>query len=188
MYFGLIGVEFGQNMHVKDAIYVKLRGKIKIGDNFVFTSGGCINPITRNMRGAFFVMSESAIIEIGNNVGVSSSCIWANERITIGNDVNIGGDCIIMDNDAHPHDYHFRRISYEQSVGTTEYRKMIPSKPIVIGDDVWIGARSVILKGVKIGPRSIIAAGSVVVKSIPADCLAGGNPCKVIKRLKFPTL
>ena len=56
--------------------------------------------------------------------------------------------------------------------------------PIVIEDDVFIGARTIINKGVKIGARSIIASGSVVVCDIPSDCIAGGNPCKVIKLLK----
>ena len=55
------------------------------------------------------------------------------------------------------------------------------SAPVVIEDDVWIGAHSIILKGVTIGARSVIGAVSVVTKSIPADCGAAGNPCKVIK-------
>lgn len=55
------------------------------------------------------------------------------------------------------------------------------SKTIVIEDDVLIGARSVILKGVTIGARSVIGAGSVVVNDIPQDCIAAGNPCNVIK-------
>lgn len=58
------------------------------------------------------------------------------------------------------------------------------SAPIVIEDDVWVGAHSFILKGVTIGARSIIGAGSVVTKNIPADCVAAGNPCRVIKNLK----
>ena len=58
------------------------------------------------------------------------------------------------------------------------------SAPVVIEDDVWVGAHCIILKGVTIGARSIIGAGSVVTKSIPADCVAAGNPCKVIKNLK----
>lgn len=56
------------------------------------------------------------------------------------------------------------------------------SAPIVIEDDVWVSAHSIILKGVTIGARSIIGAGSVVTKSIPADCVAAGNPCRVIKK------
>ena len=55
------------------------------------------------------------------------------------------------------------------------------SKPIVIEDDVLIGTRCIILKGVTIGARTIIGSGSVVTKSIPADCIAAGNPCQVIK-------
>lgn len=55
--------------------------------------------------------------------------------------------------------------------------------PVVIEDYVFIGARSIICKGVTIGEKSIIAAGTVVVKDIPANCIAGGNPCKVIKYL-----
>ena len=53
--------------------------------------------------------------------------------------------------------------------------------PIVIEDDVLIGTRCIVLKGVTIGARSIIGSGSVVTKSIPADCIAAGNPCKVIR-------
>ena len=60
---------------------------------------------------------------------------------------------------------------------------MIPSAPINIEDDVWIGARCQILKGVHIGARSIIAAGSIVTKDIPSDVVAGGNPCRVIRSL-----
>ena len=55
------------------------------------------------------------------------------------------------------------------------------SAPIAMEDDVWVGAHSIILKGVTIGARSIIGAGSVVTKSIPADCVAAGNPCMLIK-------
>lgn len=55
------------------------------------------------------------------------------------------------------------------------------NSPIVIEDDVLIGVRCVILKGVTIGARSIIGAGSIVTKSIPADCIAAGNPAKVVK-------
>ena len=58
------------------------------------------------------------------------------------------------------------------------------SKPIVIEDDVFIGANCLILKGVTIGARSIVAAGSVVTRSVPADCIVGGNPARIIRRLR----
>jgi len=170
-------------MQVLDKMYVLGKGKVNIGDDFRFTSGDSINPICRNIRGAIYTVTPLSRIEIGNRVGISSACLWAKERITIGNDVNIGGDSLIMDNDAHPHDFQQRRAIFEIEVGPEEYLKTIPTAPIQIDDDVWIGARCQILKGVHIGARSIIAAGSVVTKDIPADVIAGGNPCKIIRSL-----
>lgn len=183
IFFWLLGIDYGKHLRVSNKIYILGKGKIIIGDDFKFSSGGCINPISRNIRGAMFLMTPKARIEIGNRVGISSSYLWAKERITIGNDVNIGGDCLIMDNDAHPIDYEQRRRTYVKEVGEESYYKTIGTSPIEIGDDVWIGARCQILKGVHIGARSIIAAGSIVTKDIPADCIAGGNPCRVIRNI-----
>lgn len=181
--FSLAGVRFGKNLQVFNKVYLIGKGNISIGDDFFFTSGSCINSICRNIRGAMYVPLPESQIKIGDRVGISSACLWANERITIGNDVNIGGDCLIIDNDAHPHNYMKRRKVYVEEVGKEAYYRIIPTAPVEIGDDVWIGARCQILKGVHIGERSIIAAGSVVTKDVPADCIAGGNPCKVIRRL-----
>jgi len=170
-------------MRVFDKVYVKGYGRITIGDNFVFTSGGAINPICRNIRGCFVTTTKKSEIIIGNNVGISSACIWSQTSVIIGNNVNIGGDCLIMDSDAHPHDYLKRRRDYKAKVGDEKYLNEIPSAPIVIGDDVWIGARCQILKGVHIGARSIIAAGSIVTKDVPEDCIVAGVPAKVVKKM-----
>lgn len=117
-------------------------------------------------------MENGASLNIGNNVGMSSTRMWIHDSVTIGDNVKIGACVLIMDTDAHPIDYLKRRSS---SFGTK-------SAPIVIEDDVWIGAHSIILKGVRIGARSVIGAGSVVAKSIPQDCVAVGNPCRIIKK------
>mgnify|MGYP000840304717 FL=1 len=86
-----------------------------------------------------------------------------------------------MDTDAHNLDYMIRR-SHEKDVHGFRIDSLsAATAPIVIEDDVLIGTRCIILKGVTIGARSIIGSGSVVVKTIPADCIAAGNPCKVIK-------
>ena len=87
--------------------------------------------------------------------------------------MNIGADTLILDTDAHHLDWKERRDGGERN-----------SKPIVIEDDVFIGTRSIVLKGVTIGARSIIGAGSVVSKNIPADCIAAGNPCRIIRFTK----
>lgn len=183
IWFRAIGVSFGKNLRVFDKVFVTGVGTIKIGNNFTFTSGGGLNPIARNIRGQLYADCKKSKILIGNNVGISSSCLWANSLISIGDNVNIGADCLIMDTDAHPHNYLKRRLSFMMENGVAAYKSQIPSEPIVIENDVWIGARCVILKGVHIGARTIIAAGSIVVKDIPANCIAGGNPCKVIKMI-----
>ncbi len=98
---------------------------------------------------------------------MSSTRMWISKGLTIGNNVKIGACVLLIDTDSHPIDYKVRRVSNEG----------VKSAPIVIEDDVWIGAHSIVLKGVTIGARSIIGAGSVVTKSIPSDCIAAGNPC-----------
>lgn len=171
--FNAKGVEYGKNLQVYSRLSVIGGGKIKIGDNFVFTSGDAINPISSNVQGAIFTDNPSAKITIGNNVGMSSTRMWIHDSLTIGDNVKIGGGVLLIDTDCHPMDYKVRRKSNE---GTK-------SAPIVIEDDVWIGAQAIVMKGVTIGARAIIGAGSVVTKDIPADCVAAGNPCKVIRKI-----
>lgn len=167
------GVEFGKNLQIPGKMSWLIRGaRITIGDNFYLSSGNGVNPIASNLQADVYV-EPGATLTIGNNVGMSSTRLWIHESARIGTNVKIGGCVLITDTDAHPMDYVARRSSNE---GTK-------SAPVVIEDDVWVGAHCIILKGVTIGARSIIGAGSVVTKNIPADCVAAGNPCKVIKSL-----
>lgn len=97
--------------------------------------------------------------------------------VTIGEYVQIGPN-VVISTAGHPFDLAERVLP------------IATGNPIVIGDNVWIGANSVILGGVTIGNRSIIGAGSIVTKDIPSDCVAVGNPCRVIKTIshsKMPT-
>lgn len=177
------GAKYGKNLRIYNKTNIGGKGHIVIGDDFICSSGNSINPISRNIEASFYTDLEESVIRIGDRVGISSSCLWAKNNITIGNDVNIGSDCVILDHDAHPHDHFKRRRAMAFAIPFKEYSKLIPSAPVVIGNDVWIGARSTILKGVTIGDRTIVAAGSVVTKSLPPDCIAGGNPCQIIKYL-----
>lgn len=164
---------FGKNLQIPGKVSWLIRGaRITIGDNFYLSSGNGVNPIASNLQADVYV-EPGATLTIGNNVGMSSTRLWIHESARIGTNVKIGGCVLITDTDAHPMDYMARRSSNE---GTK-------SAPVVIEDDVWVGAHCIILKGVTIGARSIIGAGSVVTKNIPADCVAAGNPCKVIKSL-----
>lgn len=185
LFFSILGVKYGKRLSVFNRIYIRMYegAKFIIGDNVIFSSGSGINPLCRNIRGQIFITQNAEII-IGNNSGLSSTALWAKESIRIGDNVNIGGDCIIMDTDAHSLDWRIRGgtlIGIDNKI-IKDYDSA-KSAPIIIEDNVLIGTRCIILKGVTIGARSIIGAGSVVTKSIPPNCIAGGNPCKVIRQI-----
>lgn len=182
--FHRLGIKFGKNLKVMDCLYIKKSNSsiISIGDNFTFSSGGGYNPISSNIKG-YLRLDNNAVLLIGNNCGMSSSVLWVKESMVFGNNVKIGGGTLLMDNDCHSLDYRHRNGSMRGDQGELIDSKNAKSSPIVIEDDVLIGARCIILKGVTIGARSIIGAGSVVSKSIPSDCIAAGNPCKIIKRI-----
>lgn len=172
------GIRLGKNMRVFNKLYLMkhIDSECIIGDNFSFSSGDNFNPLSRNLLGSIYLGGGNAKMSINNNVGISSSCIWCSKSITIGNNVKIGSGCVILDTDSHSLDFNNRRIPKVDFANTNR-------KAIVIEDDVLIGTNCIVLKGVTIGARSIIGAGSVVAKDIPADCIAAGNPCKVIKRI-----
>ena len=105
---------------------------------------------------------------------MSSTILRAHKSIVIGDNVKIGGCVTILDSDAHSLNWEKRRNVDEDSACKRD-------AAVIIEDDVLVGMNTLILKGVTIGARSIIGAGSVVTKNIPADCIAAGNPCKVLK-------
>ena len=174
--FRLNKISYGTDCMVYNEIYIKKeQSAITIGNHFRFNSGDCYNPLARNIRGSIFAFKGSKI-EIGDNVGLSSCVLWCSDSIKIGNHVNIGADTIILDTDSHSLDYQVRRNRVLDA-------KSAKTAPVIIEDDVLIGTRCIILKGVTIGARSVIGAGSVVTKSIPSDCVAAGNPCRVLKKI-----
>ena len=156
-------------------IMVARGGKCTIGSNFSLHNGVKGNPIGCYERCTFFV-DRSAMLTIGNNVGMSQSALICHKSITIGNNVKIGGGVYIYDTD-----FHSLNSSIRRSAEDLKYRV---KKPVQIHDNVFIGAKSIILKGVTIGENSIIGAGSVVTKSIPANQIWAGNPAKFIKNIQ----
>lgn len=159
------------------------RGKIVLGDNFNMNNGFSGNRIGFNTP--CVLRTDGGSLLIGDNVGMSQTTLIAKGAdICIGNNVKIGGGVKMYTTDFHSLDYFIRR----DPLLDAKERK---SAPISIGDDCFIGAGAIILKGVSIGPRSVIGAGSVVSRDIPADCIAVGNPCRVVKNntcLKETTL
>lgn len=110
-------------------------------------------------------------ITLGDHVFFNHNCILLDcAQIFIGNHVQIGPGCGLY-TAIHPKDAVTRRNGAERAL------------PITIEDDVWLGGSVTILPGVTIGARTIIGGGSVVTKDIPADCMAAGNPCRVLRYL-----
>ena len=173
--FNIKGIKHGRRTIVHGQIGLRVWGKVIIGDNCYISSGEDMNPLSAKDKG-YICVEKGAQLTIGDNCGMSSPRIWAHQSITIGNHVQIGANCIILDSDCHSLMYQYRR-----DLATDMQHK--EKAPIVIEDDVLVGTNSIILKGVTVGARSIIGAGSIVTKSIPPDCIAAGNPCKVIKQI-----
>ena len=147
-------------------VHVAQNAEIQIGDNCRFMSKTIGNFIGINHRCILSSSNSGSQLVIGNNCGFSGTSIWCFEKITIGDNVKVGANVVIMDGDAHQDDPRAGK-----------------NKPVVIEDNVWIGANVIVLKGVTIGRNSLIGAGSVVVKNIPPNMVAAGNPCVPIKSL-----
>lgn len=145
-----------------------------IGRNFSMHNKIQGNPIGCYQRCTFFV-DRNAKLKIGDNVGISQTALIAHGDITIGNNVKIGGGCCVYTTDFHALDPAVR-----SSVNDTRYKVI---RPVVIEDNVFIGAHSLILKGVTIGKNSVVGAGSVVTKSIPPNQIWAGNPARFIREL-----
>ncbi len=115
-------------------------------------------------------------LTVGDDTFIGHGCgLFVADSVRIGNHVLIAGGVRIADFDGHPIDAVRRRAK--------EPTPPEGIRPIVIGDDVWIGTGAMILKGVTIGDRSIVAAGAVVAKDVPPDVVVAGNPARVVKHL-----
>lgn len=160
-----MGVKTGDGVSFNGKMYISRfkHSTIIIGDHCTFNSHDLFN--SRGIGNCIIrTYTDYARIEIGENTGFSGVSINARRLVKIGRNVMVGAGVIIGDNDDHP-----------ERLGTSE-------APIIIGDNVFIGMRCIVMKGVTIGDNAVIGAGSIVTKDIPANCIAAGVPCKVIKQ------
>lgn len=171
----LNGVKYGTDLHCNNATPAlqinRNSGVVSLGNNVMFNS---YTDHSWNSKCKLIVLAN-ATLTIGDDSGMNGAMIYCSKKVLIGNHVKIGGGTRISDSNHHSLDYKIRR--------TSEDSKHAKSAPVIIGDDVFIGANCYIGKGVTIGDRSIVAAGSVVVKSIPEDEIWGGNPAKFIAKI-----
>lgn len=169
-------VKCDRNLEVfGDVLIRSLHGEIVIGNDVQLISSSWRSSsvsLNHGVRLRTFFPSARIILEDG--VGLNGTSITCRSKtIRIGENTMIAANCTILDSDFHtPWPPDKRRT----------FRDTDRDFDVLIGRNVWIGINSVILKGVTIGDNSIVAAGSVVVTSIPPNVLAGGNPATVIKK------
>ena len=171
--FSLKRIEQGRNLRFwGTSIVVRYPGsRIRIGNRSSFRSDRSSNLIGVQRKCILSTHSAGAELSIGEDCGLSGTVIGAYASITLGNGVLCGANTLITDFDWHGLAPDQRRTSSGDA------------KPIRIGNNVFIGYGSVVLKGVTIGDNSVIGANSVVTRDIPANVIAGGNPCKIIRNL-----
>jgi acetyltransferase-like isoleucine patch superfamily enzyme len=139
-----------------------------------------------HILGELFTFAHAGSIQIGSFCYLGeNSRIWSSEGINIGNYVLISHNVNIHDTNGHPINAE-ERMEHAIKIFTNGHPKEninILASPIIIGDRVWIGFNSIILKGVTIGEGAIVGAGSVVTKDVPPWTIVGGNPAKIIREI-----
>ena len=162
------GVELGKRCYFYGftSFLVASNARARIGERCVFRSTSRSNRIGIN-RPCMVSVHNGATLYVGSDCGFSGTVIGCFSKITIGCSVRCGANTLITDGDWH-----------------TDDPRSGDSKPVYIGDNVWLGVDVVVLKGVKIGRNSVIGAGSVVTSDVPENVVAAGNPCRVVRGLR----
>lgn len=163
------GVIYEKDIVTNGKLIISNCGTMRIGKGVVINSGSYPNPVGFS-DSRLYTEQYGSLLEIGDNTGISNVMIFAASKISIGNNVMIGAETIIMDNDFHNPD--------EISRGTS-----IP-EPVIIEDNVFIGTKCLILKGVNIGKGSVIGAGAVVTHDVPEYEVWAGNPARFIRAIQ----
>lgn len=166
-------VSIGKNTKINGAIFLRNKGQINIGEDVIINSAYKFNPIGGQCMTSLVTESQGKIV-ISKGAGISNTSIYASKYVYIGEKAYIGGDCRIYDTDFHS-------LNYEKRVSDVD--DDIRKKEVIIEEGCFIGASSIILKGVRIGKYSVVGAGSVVTKDIPSGEVWAGNPAKFIKKV-----
>jgi acetyltransferase-like isoleucine patch superfamily enzyme len=174
--FALAGVRWGRGWRFYGVPILQKhrRSTLLIGDRLELRSIPHSNALGPYHPVILSTRRPGARLVIGHGFGMTGGTICVEESVTIGDDVWVGANTTITDTDFHPLDLAARLARPLDSA----------TAPVVIEDGVFIGMQSLVLKGVTIGERSVIGAGSVVTGDIPPGVIAAGNPARVIRPLE----
>jgi acetyltransferase-like isoleucine patch superfamily enzyme len=176
-------IVIGNNCQIAEDVQINVRGRFEIGDCSIIKSGTTIQ-CEDFIAGEYLYMSKSveigrggftnkeAIVRIGQHVGIfENTLINPNSPVTIGDEVGIGTEVMIWTHGAW-----------------LDVTQGFPADfgPVTIGKNVWLPARSIVLPNTSIGDNCVIGIGSIITKSIPANSMAAGIPCKVLRENYYP--
>jgi len=154
--------------------------RLIIEDNVVLCGSWRANTLEARGPCILQTTQPGAVIRIGPDTGITSATISAAQSVTIGSRVLIGAGALITDSDHH----HVESTVGGQPRRFAGFPTPKDADAVEIGDDVFVGARSLILKGVRVGHGSVIGAGSVVVSDVPSNVVVAGNPARVVRELQ----
>ena len=179
-----------------DWFHRAIPANVVVGENVVIDSSACFanfhSKLPVGLRTgsnvtiwrASLAADENGPIEIGEWCYIANASLVCSERITIGSYVLIAGGVTIADSDFHPTGPAGRVADTIalSPVGDRKHRPAIEVRPVIIGDDVWIGYNATILKGVHVGAGAVIEPGAVVVRDVPSAARVSGNPARQVDR------
>lgn len=162
------GVQMGSGFTAigRPGVNRKMGSTIRLGDRVTLCSSGMANPVAEGGRCRLATVAVGAELVLADDVGLSSCVICCARSVVIGKGTIIGGGAMILDTDFHP----------RSETGDWLNDPLAVSRPVVIGEKCFIGARAIILKGVTIGDGAVVGAGAVVSRNVAAGDTVAGNP------------
>jgi acetyltransferase-like isoleucine patch superfamily enzyme len=160
----------GEGFQMEKLPYITGRGLITIGSGVRLSGKPSVGFSNRLLARPELSVGDDTFVGHDCSFGIALS-------VRVGSHCYLAGGVSVRDFDGHPVDARRRRAK--------EPTPPEAIRPVVIGDDVWVGAGAVILKGVTVGVRSIVAAGAVVTRDVPPDTVVAGNPARVVKELRL---
>ncbi|UCG58918.1 MAG: acyltransferase [Phycisphaerales bacterium] len=175
-YLSLHGVKAPKNLCTRSLPFCRRHPKavIELGNDLTICNKLRENAAGISHRTVLVANQPGARLVVGNHVGISGAVLFCSKEIIIEDYVNIGTGARIYDTDFHALSAKDRRRNTPGAV---------KAAPVRICEDVWVGSNVIILKGVTVGARSILATGSVVTKDIPPDTVAAGVPARPVRTL-----
>jgi acetyltransferase-like isoleucine patch superfamily enzyme len=135
------------------------------------------------MEGSLVCERDGACIVIGRNTFIGGSLFASACRIEVGDDVLISWGCNVVDHNSHPIGWAKRKPDVKDWYQDKKDWTHVLMSPVRICDKAWLGLNVIILKGVEVGEGAVVAAGSVVTKSVPPWTIVAGNPAKIIREI-----